>query len=145
MTSSQQRQLSKLIRNHKSTHVIHATRVNNIYDWTSLSEWKFDKNKWWVLMGQTCGHGTTSHKSELTGYKRLKSSKVFGEFLTTKIFEALSWLTEDAVHSFQPIRSYWRLKERGVATETPGKRESKFVRGNSGSQSKLAINQTSSD
>ncbi len=31
MTSSQQRQLSKLIRSHKSTHVIHATQVNNIY------------------------------------------------------------------------------------------------------------------
>ncbi len=37
-----------------------------LYDWTSFSEWKFDKTKWWVLMGQTCGHGTTRHKIEYT-------------------------------------------------------------------------------
>ncbi len=26
----------------------------NIYVWAWLSEWEFDKIKWWVLMGQTC-------------------------------------------------------------------------------------------
>ncbi len=52
MTSSQQRQLSKLIRSHKSAHVIHATRVamlSRIYNKVFLKNENGKRQTWKIV------------------------------------------------------------------------------------------------
>ncbi len=71
MTPLRSRLLSKLIRNHKLTHVKYATRVSfYVTEYHPPSEHLTrSSDEFWV--GQTCGHGTTPHKSRNIAPNRL--------------------------------------------------------------------------
>ncbi len=83
-----------------------------LYDWASLSEWKFDKIKWWVLMGQTCAHGTTRYKIEYTF--RSKTRLLTGSWkdgsgsLQTRVS---AWFWASSVE-FKPALTLWRLHNK---------------------------------